>query len=399
MKSNVDYFIIDFGASLIHTHNKQSIYGFANFLKNHKKNFEIWIPLGSKIVIPQFTFRRILLPGANPVAFDLKSPDSWIPSLHRIIHDKIKTSENKFLYKLLLKVNVNQFLLLLRIYSKKNLTSPKILFPTLCPFSISIIKKCITAKKDIEFFCRVTNTSERRGPFSELFDVKEFINWLNSQDIKNVKLGFETQNFLDKLNLELQDNIFISKFPTNRQMKSTPRTLDKKITISFLGYPTKDKGHETIYPIIKDVKKVNNNLRWIVQLYENDPFESLIRELNCDVNFLRGKISQIELEESFEQSDIIVLPYNIEAFKYNASATLYQAMDFEIPVITFLGSGFSDDIEKYKSGLTVKNISDMITVISTLDRNSIFSLQQGCHDYNLARNLQNVEFLNLREAK
>ena len=57
--SSTEFLIVDLGASLIHTHHKQSIYAFAELLQNNKVSFEAWVPFGSKIDSHDFPIKKI----------------------------------------------------------------------------------------------------------------------------------------------------------------------------------------------------------------------------------------------------------------------------------------------------------------------------------------------------
>lgn len=393
MTEKTQFLIVDYGASLIHTHNKQSIYGFADFLEKRGQKVEVWLPFGSKIAIPSFRFRRILLPGNNPTAFELKDISTWIPAIHGKLHDFSKQKNIYLIYKFLTFLSVIQFIAYSKKFRNQN-KQFKVLFPTLCPFSMEIIKFTMKRKMRIEFYCRVTNTSEKRGPFTGKYRIENFINTLEIEERKLIKFGFETNKFIESLKIDNKSNLYSSKFPSRKIPFDSQRESKNVITFSFLGYPTPEKGHDKIFELIKSVEG-KRSCRWIVQLYEKDEIEEKLRKLNVDIVFLKGKISQIRLEEAFFETDLLILPYNVEAFKFNASATLYQSMDFEVPVITFENSGFSDDVKKYSSGIVVKDLQQMVSEIISIDKINLHEFKIGCQKYNLARDLENSNFLNI----
>jgi hypothetical protein len=65
------FLLVDFGASLNHTHHKKSIYAFADLLEKQGFVYEIWVPFGSEINRKNYNMKKILLPGTHPSAFNI----------------------------------------------------------------------------------------------------------------------------------------------------------------------------------------------------------------------------------------------------------------------------------------------------------------------------------------
>ena len=103
----------------------------------------------------------------------------------------------------------------------------------------------------------------------------------------------------------------------------------------------------------------------------------------------------MEMMKALERSNIICLPYDINAFKFNASAMMYQASDFLVPTLTFDGSAFADDVKSFGNGIVVKNRAEMIKVLNTLNSDKIQLWIGGCKRYNEYRNQSNNVFLEI----
>ena len=114
---------------------------------------------------------------------------------------------------------------------------------------------------------------------------------------------------------------------------------------------------------------------------------------------MEGKISQPRLEEALSVSSVICLPYNIEAFKFNSSAMMYNASDYLVPILTFEGSAFAKDVIEFSCGLALKDRLDLISVLNSINLATIQLWLSGCKSYNQFRNQTNLEFLEIKRTK
>ena len=148
-------------------------------------------------------------------------------------------------------------------------------------------------------------------------------------------------------------------------------------------------------PILESVALQNPDYVWQVHLYENDPLDRYFDFAGVQVVKYRGKITSIAMVKALEASSLICLPYDVNAFKFNASAMMYQASDFLVPTITFEGSAFAYDVKTFGNGIAVKNRAEMIKVLNALNINEIQSWVDGCKRYNDYRNSTNKMFLEI----
>jgi glycosyltransferase involved in cell wall biosynthesis len=385
------YLIVDFGASLIHTHHAQSIYSFFDLLKTQAIHPEIWVPLGSNLRSKFYPNENKLLPGTHPCAFQLTYVKTWIPGLLGKLHNLALKYNLVFLQKFLVNfISLHFCFKILRLNKSFELS---IIFPTMCPFAIKSIYELEKRKVSCNVYCRTTNAIEIRGPLSEMYSIYPLILRSKNFVYLKVRYGAETNHnyqIIRSLNL----NSFISKIPA-----TTPRikkqNQNSSITVSFLGYPTRDKGQNHILPIIQAVTKRRLDIIWQVHVYENDPIENKLKNSVHDINLIRGKVENKVIDEALSNTDVLCLPYDIKAFKIKASAMHYKASDYLKPVITFAGTEFAEEINDFKSGFVALNIDQFCNALINLNLSQISDWKNGCHNYNLSRNKSNLYFLNL----
>jgi glycosyltransferase involved in cell wall biosynthesis len=396
MKSNTarKYLIVDFGASLIHTHHKQAIYSFIQLFDSLGIPSSTWVPTGSDLTNKKNKIFGKLLPGTHPTSFKLLRTSSWIPGILGKIHNLAIKYGNRFVLRLIVKITVMHFYYKLKFKMKR--TRLNIVFPTACPFAVSAIYKLEKKKLLVNAFVRVTNTSERRNVLGEMFPINNLINDSKKFGFVKINFGFETNAYLKKSGFFGMPNVHISKFAAGN--KGPAYQLNgEKLVISFLGYPTKDKGHDLIFPIMKGVSKVRPELEWQVQVYEHDLIEEDLKNLNLNIQILKGKISQESLELALKNSSLIILPYNPLAFKYNASAMMYQASDFCIPIITLDGSAFASEVEEFRIGKVCKDTSEMVENLQNISSSQIEIWKNNFTEYNNYRNKTNILFLEINQ--
>ncbi len=264
----------------------------------------------------------------------------------------------------------------------------------MCGFSFKALYLLESKKIRIQCFCRLTNTAERRGAISKLARVEDFIEITKSFRFVETRFGTETFAYMRKIGLSDDARAFISKFPARQKIihKETDTT---NVTISFLGYPTRDKGQENVVPLIGSAARSDLNLNWKVQVFENDPIVSKLSELNAQIEILVGKIPAEKMNDALLGSTLICLPYNPVAFAFNSSAMMYQATDYLLPVMTFSGSAFAEEVDLFQCGIVAQNLEDLIEKIYSFQPNQISDWISGCVKYNEFRNTSNSVFLNL----
>ncbi len=381
-----NFIIVDFGASLNHTHHKQSLYSYSSLIKLLGHNVKILVPKGSQLKNPKYDIHKVLYPGTHPIGFEIRDPKSYIPGLIGKAHYIGSKYKLTFIVKIIAYLVSKRFL---KIYKKLGNSQTKVLFPTACAFSIIVLEKMLKKGKIQEkFFIRLTNTSENRGILSEKYN-EEFLIKL-SQNFQNICIGYE-----NKGKVELVKNSYFAPFPPIYENNNFKKNSDK-ITISFLGYPTKDKGYDHIQDIIYSVSRTRKDINWIIQDYEIEKSTMKYENLPRTVKIFNGKISSIEMENALKDTSLICLPYDPEKFSKNVSAMLYTAMDFDIPAITLAGTAFCQDLLKFQCSYVVENVFEIIKTLQSISLDKIEYLRKNCKNYNDYRKFLNLNFLDLK---
>jgi glycosyltransferase involved in cell wall biosynthesis len=388
------FLIVDFGASLNHTHHKLAISSFAHLLK--EEDHEIWIPIGSEASLSGLNPKRVLLPGTHPIGFSYTNPSSWISGLHGKIHNFAIKKNSKFLSTILLNITAIYFYLLIkRKAAKQNIA---IIFPTFCPFAMQAIRFLNFMKIETKIFARLTNTTERRGIARTHNFLEISLEYAQKFTSLKTKFGVETHAFRDYNTKLYKDKFYLSPIPSI-SMPKKESIKDQKLVVSFLGYPTVDHGQEHILPIIQSVGKFRKDIKWQVQIAKDSLLKNQLNKLNLDIEILVGKISQPQFDEALKISSVICLPYNIQAFKFNSSAMMYNSSDYLVPILTFSGSAFASDVIEFSCGVALKNRSDMILTLNSISLSTIHKWVDGCKAYNLFRNQINLDFLEIKKLQ
>jgi len=385
------FLLIDLGASLHYTHHKQSIYAFSSFLKDKNIDFNVWVPFGSNLNKSRLPIRKILLSGTHAPAFSLFDPRTWINSLmNKFLVFSVKNG-----FKCLMYMHVNlvgHYLKFLLAAKAKSYSG--VLFTTACPYSVKTIYMLESSQIKTTIFFRLTNTSEARGELAELYDFKKLLDDAKNFEHVRIRFGVETDNYRSQLNTGRYSTLYLTKVPyiksgANLESKNRP------IVVSFLGYPTKDKGHEHILPLIKKVSEFRKEINWQVHLYEKDPLLPALERLEVNILTVCGKIQPYEMDKLLSATDLMCLPYNPKAFEFHSSAMHYHSMDYNIPVLSLNGTAFSSDIYKFKAGSISSNLNEMCEVLIDLSMDKITNWKFGCSKYNEFRNQTNEKFLDL----
>ena len=134
------------------------------------------------------------------------------------------------------------------------------------------------------------------------------------------------------------------------------------MTIGFLGAAKERKGFDLIPSILSNLPSTLS-YKAIVQKanYSWKLYSETLKKLqeNPNVKLLSGSISLEVLLENISFCDVLILPYDKDSYSINASGLLYHACDFEIPVISFRGVGFSKEIENYNLGFLIDSIEEL----------------------------------------
>ena len=389
MRNNT-FLIIDFGASLSHTHHHKSIKSFVNLLCSKGYKIIVALPKGSEIdkSFEGAECHKILFSYSHTINFSIKNPFTYINSfLNRL---NIVMVKNNFVQnsirKLIVDFIVNSSIKQIKRISNNQI---KILFPTIDPLAIALSLKFESLKIPIDIYGRFTNTAETRGEFSEITNVRSFLNMSKNFNYVDFHSGFETDAYAAFLDQEIYQ---LSPFPDSKVF-STNKFKDE-LVVGFLGVAKEIKGINSAPHIISQVNSHTSALTWLVQ-YGNseDPLLDKIR--NHNVKFYFGRLSVQKLEELISYSSILCLPYDIEKYRFNASAMAYEAADFLKPVITLSGTAFASEVEKFGIGIVCRDIDDLIQRLRQITLQEVGKLRKNIPGYNDFRKNSNLKFLEI----
>ena len=128
--------------------------------------------------------------------------------------------------------------------------------------------------------------------------------------------------------------------------------------ISFLGKPRKEKGYFEIYDIVNElieslpqeeyrfvIQRMSKDFKHFDQSYERS-LDSLRRS-----DFYKGNLDIEKMYSLIAASDLVILPYDSQVYRLRGSAIMYDASAFGIPIASYSGSAFSNEVEEYDLGV------------------------------------------------
>lgn len=382
--------IIDFGASLMHTHHSRVIRGFAEMLDNMHEDFSLLLPLGSEIDI-KFSnnslgkLSRQLIPSYHPVSFQINKLSSYIPALF----NKIYRHSNEKIFQLNISRLLSRLISLHTYYILRRQTGNfnealTIVFPTTCPIAFKLGLLLEKKGKRCKIVYRLTNTAEIRGFHTVSMPRDNAIKSLLEAENLDLRFGFEMKEY--RQTLSIPENLcFPSPTPC---CKENPRSIVKALpTLGFLGMAQRHKGVNWLSKLITEVEELNTNsgISWLIQTEPSVPKELLLLAAKYDINFLPGKLTEAEMTNAFQNVDLICLPYNVESYLENASALAYRAADNLVAVATLSGSAFAREIAEYQIGTSSNNIKNLAAnVVEMLSQ--MTSYREKILSYNEYRN-------------
>lgn len=388
-----NYLLIDFGASLLHTHHSRVIRGFAELIESEGHQVTIYLPLGSEIEIlgKNPVHRKILVPSYHPVGFRMKHPMSWIPGLTRILYSRTENSKWQSLVSLVLSRMIVEFAMLGVKGNLRKFPDSIVIFPTACPISVQLGKRIKLKFSQAKLVYRLTNTAENRGYFTRCMNATLDISQQIQTFSTDIRIGYEMNEYASSLTLS-KSNLYYSPTPPCLEIREESVDGNKR-TFGFLGMAQRHKGTNWLVEII--TRTLANagagSLSWIIQTEEPPPGELLEFSTRLQVKLLPGRLSESEMSQAFTKIDLVCLPYNVKSYGLNASALAYRAADNLTAVATFKGSAFANEIEKFGIGLVADDLESLINGMIKFD---VKSCRDRIVEYNKVRIQSNRNLIN-----
>jgi hypothetical protein len=302
----------------------------------------------------------------------------------------------------LIKRSVRKILILktvIYLFKTSKLTRERILLllPTADPLSIELIKTITKFHFARKFYIRIRMVgSESRGILGHETIYEDLIQVQNTNKM-DLKIGVETQGYEDFLIKKGIDAECLSwsPWPTFNIEKLIHKHESSNISIGFLGGAKKRKGFDLIPLIINYLISSGGNYKFFIQksvhpwMEYHKTLSKLDKEFKNCCEFLPANINLEKLLEILPTLDCVILPYDPESYKINASGILYHAADAGIPVVTFCGVGFEQEINEFQIGIII----DDLAFIKNSILHALKISSTKFEIYNKSRNNANKSFL------
>jgi hypothetical protein len=387
-----NYLLIDFGASLLHTHHSRVIRGFTEMIEQAGDDLTVYLPMGSEIanVGKHSSHRRILIPSYHPVGFQFKQVSSWIPGLSRILYSKTENTKLHNIASRILSRTIVTFTVFTITKKLRDRSDSIVIFPTACPISMRLGKRIKRKFPLVKLVYRLTNTAERRGYFTRNFDIAFEASQLIRISSSDIRFGYEMEEYGSTLAIS-KSNLYFSPTPPCLEIREGSTDQTKK-SFGFLGMAQRHKGIAWLVEIISRtlVNSKTATVSWIIQTDNPPPSELLEFSTNPLVKLLAGRQSELEISDAFTQISLICLPYNVDSYKLGASALAYRAADNLTAVATFRGSAFANEIERFGIGLVVDDLEGLIRGMAEFDTESS---KTKIAEYNRIRHQSNLHLI------
>ena len=405
------YIILDFSASKRFSHDWYYVKLFKDFLSiNNSINTICWIPKNADADISKSLGEESCYNLLRSPMYGYTKRENFLYWLCDFLISQILRSE---------KVNSNHFLAerLKNLFSKIYIRAPllqlaklkkeykkiSIVVPTTDPlalrFLISAHNRKILDAAHLRFL-----GGENRGPFF-FNDENQMLQKIN-QEFSELYLGCETLPYIDFLKNRTEDRISVvwSPVPTSQgKTKVKIKVQDKsKIKLGFLGSARPNKGFHQIPGLLDALSKQKIKFEATIQLavFPWDDYITTLKILetsfHSSVKYLNSNLSQEELEDSFNDIDILVLPYTLEYYDKAGSGLLFSAADRNIPIIATAKLAFEWDLKNFNIGGTYENLDEFTNLVRLY---AFYSDGAFFNTYNNARNHAVKKFLGISEVK
>lgn len=306
-------------------------------------------------------------------------------------------SKDTYIKKLIRRKQITKAFSQLSRISKSTDERILLLLPTADPLSIELAIKISKSDLVNRVHLRIRMVgSESRGILGH---VNVFKDLQRALEIKNfdLKIGFETRSYADYLvrNGICEKYLIWSPWPTFESANNHEKKKPNQIVIGFLGGAKQRKGFDLIPKIISNLNQSGKDFKFIIQksAYPWPEYHGTITEIQnffgkqCE---LQSEILDLnELLAVISSVDCLILPYDASSYSLNASGLLYHASDYCIPVVTFSGVGFAQEIFDFDIGRVITGLD----AISTGLFQALRIKSNNFRIYNRERNLANKYFL------
>lgn len=394
------YVLIDFSCSREYTHHAEYLSAFANHLHGMNFRYELWINRAADSGVRSMLRRHPVFPILNTLEYSFKRNENFpLFILNKIAKDILSMQKISFL-PTRFQERILDFAA--RLLSRSAIRRLKVLygkhqrvvmvFPSADGLALRFLRLLAVGNFDqISVSMRIIG-AERRG----ILGVKDFVPLINeiAHGVSDLRIGWEVEPMKTQM-IEsgiLPEKLYWAPIPTSSSLicnSSSP----KKMTLGFLGSARKNKGFSEIPSIVNSIRYLDIGFQVQKANFAWDGYLGTLNELlslGDRINFLPGAASNRELNQALSKCSVLVLPYDLDSYRFAGSGIMYQAANLGIPIFCTDGVGFDWDVKNFLIGSTFRTLDELQSLIINFDSSSYF---RNIVKYNQARNQACSEFL------
>ena len=394
------YIVADFNCSREYTHHAEYLSAFANHLQAINLEYELWINRAADCAVKYLLKNHPVISILNSLDYSfVRKQNSSIYLLNKITRGILGKLKVSFL-PLRLQERILNFTAGLLVHSAlkriKRLSREYerlvIVFPSVDGLALRFLRKIAAGTfNSVSVSMRLIG-AETRGVLG-IKDLNSFMGQIET-GILDLRIGWEinsTKNRMIESGLP-PEKLYWSPIPPT---SSPPLKLSnsKRMTLGFLGSARRNKGFSSIPQISNLLRDLD--ICFLVQEanFEWDGYLASMAELlvlGDRVNFVPGAASNEELSQAMSECSVLVLPYEVDSYRFAGSGIMYQAANMGIPIFCTEGVGFDWDVKNFGIGSTFHSPEELRSLVTNFDSLSYY---QKILEYNQARNLACSKFL------
>jgi glycosyltransferase involved in cell wall biosynthesis len=394
------YILADFNCSREYTHHAEYLFAFANHLQAMDLEYELWVnraaDSGVKFLLKSHPVNSIL----NSLDYSFTSNQNFpIFILNKITRSILGNSKVSFLPLGLQEKIVNFAAGLLAHSALKRVRQLSgeyervvIVFPSVDGLALRFLRRIAAGTfNSVSVSMRLIG-AETRGVLGTK-DLNSFISQI-ATGVSDLRIGWEINSMKNRM---IESGVQPEKLywspipPTSSPLLKLSNP--KRMTLGFLGSARRNKGFSSIPQILNLLRDLDICFQVQEANFEWDGYLASMAELlrpGDRVNFVPGATSNEELNQAMSECSVLVLPYEVDSYRFAGSGIMYQAASIGIPIFCTEGVGFDWDVKNFGIGSTFRSPEELRSLVTNFDSLAYF---QKIVEYNEARNLACSEFL------